>query len=61
MGDDDDIAFNKQHSTIGDACQVKLVDFVRGIPQRVESQFRTHWNFTPAMWNLHFRERVNLG
>ena len=24
-------------------------------------QFRRHWSFTPALWNLYFRERINLG
>ena len=40
---------------------VKLFDLVRGLPQRVEAQFRRHWSFTPGLYNLYFREQVNLG
>jgi len=48
-------------SIVGPACAVKLRDLVRGLPQRIEGQFRRHWGFTPALWNLFFRESVNLG
>ena len=40
---------------------VKLMDITRGLPQRIEGQFRRSWSFAPALWNLYFRERVNLG
>lgn len=40
--------------------EVKLVDLVRGLPRRVEAQFRRHWQFVPALWNLYFRECVNF-
>ena len=29
--------------------------------QRIEGQFRRNWSFIPGLWNLYFRERVNLG
>ena len=41
--------------------KVELSDITRGLPQRIEGQYRRHWGFTPALWNLYFRERVNLG
>ena len=34
---------------------------MRGLPQRIQGQFCRHWGFTPALWNLFFREIVNLG
>ena len=49
------------HAAVGTACEVKLFDITRGLPQRVEGQYRRHWSFTPALWNLYFRERLNLG
>ena len=49
------------HFAIGSASTVKLFDLTRGLPQRIEGQLRRHWGFTPALWNLYFRERVNLG
>ena len=27
----------------------------------VEGQYRRNWSFAPALWNLYFRERINLG
>ena len=48
-------------STVGPACAVQLRDLVHGLSQRIEGQFRRHWGFIPAVWNLFFRERVNLG
>ena len=50
-----------EHALVGTACPVKLSDITRGLPQRIEGQFRRHWSFTPALWNLYFRERLNLG
>ena len=44
-----------------DAAQVELIDLVKGLPRRVEAQFRRHWAFVPALWNLYFRERINFG
>ena len=40
---------------------MKLFDLTRGLPQRIEGQFRRTWGFAPALWNLYFRERINLG
>ena len=40
---------------------MKLFDIARGLPQRIEGQFRRHWGFAPALWNLYFRERINRG
>ena len=51
----------KAHATIGPACTVRLFDITRGLPQRIEGQFRRHWCFVRAFWNLYFSERVNLG
>ena len=50
-----------EHAAVGPACRVKLFDITRGLPQRIEGQYRRHWGFTPALWNLYFRERINLG
>ena len=44
-----------------EAARVELADLVRGLPRRVEVQFKRHWNMTPMLWNLYFRERVNFG
>ena len=55
------IAFSGKNTAVGPACEVKLFDLTRGLPQRIEGQFRRHWSFTPALWNLYFRERINLG
>ena len=43
-----------------DAAEVKLLDQVRGLPRRVEAQFRRHWALVPALWNLYFRECINF-
>ena len=43
-----------------DAAEVRLLDLVRGLPRRVEAQFRRHWQFVPGLWNLYFRECVNF-
>ena len=40
---------------------VRLFDVARGMAQRVEGQYRRNWSYLPAVWNLHVRERVNLG
>ena len=50
-----------QHFAMGSAAEVKLFDLTRSLPQRIEAQFRRHWGFVPALWNLYFRDRVNLG
>ena len=49
------------HGLVGPACKVRLFDITRGLPQRIEGQFRQHWGLTPALWNLYFREQINLG
>jgi hypothetical protein len=71
--EDDDIPFPRsrcsnwmpkamaKHSEVGPACRVKLFDITRSLPQRIEGQFRRHWGFAPAVWNLYFREQLNLG
>ena len=51
----------EDHLAVGPACKVKLFDLTRGLPQRIEGQYRRHWGFTPALWNLYFRECINLG
>ena len=38
-----------------------LFDMTRGLPQLIEGQFRRHWGFAPALWNLYFRTEINLG
>ena len=43
------------------ACEVKLYDVTRALPQRIEGQYRRHWCLTPALWNLYFREQLNTG
>ena len=43
------------------AARVDLHDFVKGMAQRVEGQYRRHWSYIPALWNLYFRERLYLG
>ena len=49
------------HFAAGPAREVGLFDVARGLPQRVEGQYLRHWGIAPALWKLHFRERVNLG
>ena len=46
---------------MGPSSKVKLLDITRGLPQRIEGQVRRTGAFAPALWNLYFRERVNLG
>ena len=55
---------NKQlceYQEIHPPCRVKLFDLARGLPQRIEGQYRRHWGFAPALFNLLFRANVNLG
>ena len=40
---------------------MKLFDLARGMPRRIEAQYRRHWSFVPGLFNLYFREQVNLG
>ena len=40
---------------------VKLFDITRSMSQRIEGQYRRHWAFLPGLWNLYFRECINLG
>jgi len=42
-----------------EAARVGLADLVRGLPRRVEGQFRRHWTCVPLLWNLFFRDRVH--
>jgi len=44
-----------------EAAQVELVNFTRGMARRIEGQYRRHWGYIPGLWNLYFREQVNLG
>ena len=50
-----------RHQKQVEAAIVKLEDMTRGMPRRIEAQFRRHWSYTPSLWNLYFREQVNLG
>ena len=43
------------------AAKVKLFDLARSMPRRIEAQYRRHWSYVPGLWNLYFREQVNLG
>ena len=43
------------------ASPVKLFDLARSLPRRIEAQYRRHWSFVPGLWNMYFREQVNLG
>ena len=45
----------------GAAAEVRIFDFAQSLAQRVEGQFRRHWAFVPALFNLYFREQVNTG
>ena len=49
------------HDMVGPACSVRLFDLTRGLPQRIEGQYRRHWGFAPGLWNLYFREQIKLG
>ena len=42
------------------AAEVKIFDLTRSMSQRIEGQYRRHWGFIPGLWNLYFREQVNL-
>lgn len=41
------------------APKVSLSDLVRGLPRQLVGQFRRHWSFIPALWNLFFRQKVH--
>ena len=43
------------------ASPVRMVEFVHGMSQRVEAQYRRHWSFLPSLWNLRFRSEIVLG
>ena len=49
------------HRLVFPPCKVQLFDITRGLPQRIEGQYRRHWGFAPAAWNLLFRSNVNQG
>ena len=44
-----------------EAARVELFDLARGMPRRIEGQYRRDWSYVPSLWNLYFREQVNLG
>ena len=50
-----------EHHAQAPAAKVKLFDLVRSMPRRIEAQYRRHWNYVPGLWNLYFREQVDLG
>ena len=50
-----------EHLSIGPAPTVQLSDLTRGLAQCMEGQFRRSWGYTPTIWNLFFRQCVNLG
>ena len=43
------------------AATVRIYDVTRGMSQRIEGQYRRHWGLVPGLWNLYFREQMNLG
>ena len=47
--------------TVGPSCRVLLFDLAKSLPQRIEGQYRRHWGLAPGLWNLYFREKINLG
>ena len=53
--------YNNNPNHKGGVGLVKLFDVTRGLPQRIEGQYRRNWSLAPALWNLYFRERINLG
>ena len=55
----EDPFFRKQVQCVPPA--VKLYDLARGMPRRIEAQYRRHWSCVPSLWNLYFREQLNLG
>ena len=50
-----------EHLSIRPAPTVQLSDLTRGLVQCMEGQLRRSWGFTPTIWNLFFRQCVNLG
>jgi hypothetical protein len=42
--------FSNQVQT--EPARVKLYDVTRGLPRRIEAQYRRHWAFVPGLWNL---------
>ena len=40
---------------------MRISDLTRGLSQRIEGQYRRHWGFIPGLWNLYFRQEINLG
>jgi hypothetical protein len=46
---------------IAGGAKVRIFDLTRSMSQRIEGQYRRDWNFVPGLWNLYFREQVNLG
>ena len=50
-----------EEETVVAAAEVKIFDLARSMSQRIEGQYRRHWGFVPGLWNLHFRNEINLG
>ena len=46
---------------VGPSCRVLLFDLTKSLPQRIEGQYRRHWGLATGIWNLYFREKINLG
>ena len=40
---------------------VRNFDITRSLSQRIEGQYRRDWNIIPGLWNLYFRDQINLG
>ena len=56
----EDPFFSENNCQVG-AAKVQIFDLARSLPRRIEGQFRRHWAFVPGLWNLYFRNQVNLG
>ena len=54
-------SIGESHMALGPAYKLQVFDLTRGLPQRIEGQYRRLWGFTPALCKLYFRECVNLG
>ena len=44
-----------------ETARVKLYGITGSLPPQVEAQYRRHWSFVAGLWNLYFKEQVNLG
>ena len=50
-----------ESETMAAAAEVKIFELTRRVSQRVEGQYRRHWGFVPALWNLRLRNEINMG